>query len=83
MGYNNICVQDLVGFRVGHDGWPLQVFLELLEGRGTVLDPFESFPLVDQEIERSASIHRLGNKSVQGNDHSSKFLDLLGVSWWL
>ena len=58
------------------------VTLELLEGHNTVLRPFESFPFVDQEIERSTSIRRPRNKSIQGSDYSSKLLDHLGVLRW-
>ena len=73
---------DFIGLRTRHDRWPRQVFLELLEGHNTVLGPLKPFPLVDQEIERSTSIRRPGNESIQGRDHSSKLLDLLGVLRW-
>ena len=58
------------------------MLLELLEGHNIVLGPLKPLPLVDQEIERSTTVHRAGNELVEGCDHPSELLNLLCVSWW-
>ena len=47
---------------------------------GAFLGPFESLPLVDQEVEWSTFICRSRNESIQGDDHLSELLDFFSIS---
>ena len=55
-GHHNISKQDFIHLGTGHDRWMREVFLELLDGQSTLLDPLKSFPFIHQQKEGSASV---------------------------